>query len=293
MNNTIHPKISVVVVAWNSEDEIAECLKPVFFDKKGNLKDYIEAIVIDNFSQDNTVKSIQAFMDCYPDVNVKFIQNDENLGFTRGANQGLKIAEGEYIMLLNPDTEIYDDALEKLVYFIKKHENAGIAAPQLFFRTKDIQYSCRTFPKYRDMFSELTMLSKLFPKSKIFSRWKMHYFDHNSTREVDQPMGAALMIPGNILNEVNYLDDRFDMFYSDVDLCKKIHDKGYKIFFNHNAQILHRKGTSVYKNRAYMISLWNKDCLRYFKKHNYNFVLYPVLFIALKLSGYIRRVFDR
>ncbi len=99
MTNTTHPKISVVIVAWNSEDEIVECLKTVFFDKKGNKKDYIETIVIDNFSQDNTVKSIQAFIGCYKDVNVKFISNKENLGFTRGANQGLKIAEGEYVML--------------------------------------------------------------------------------------------------------------------------------------------------------------------------------------------------
>lgn len=293
MNNILRPEISVVIVVWNSEDEIAECLKSVFFDRKGNRKEYIETIVIDNFSQDNSAKSIQAFKDCYPDLNIKLIANKENLGFTRGANQGLKIASGEYVMLLNPDTEISDNAIEKLVRFIRENENTGAVAPQLVFRSKDIQHSCRTFPKYRDMFSELTMLSKLFPKSKFFSRWKMQYFDHNSTREVDQPMGAALMMPSKILKEVDFLDDRFDMFFSDVDLCKKIRDKGYKIFFYHEAQVLHRKGTSVYKNRSYMIRLWNNDCIKYFKKHNFNYILFPVLSIALRLSGYIRMIFDR
>lgn len=293
MKDILKPRISVVIVVWNSEDEIAECLRSVFFDKKGNKKEYIEAIVIDNFSQDNSVKSIQAFKDCYPDLNIKIILNETNLGFTRGANQGLKIASGEYVMLLNPDTEVADDAIEKLVKFINEKEDNCVVAPQLVFRTKDIQHSCRTFPEYRDLFSELTMLSKLFPKSKLFSRWKMQYFDHNSTRQVDQPMGAALMMPEKILKEVDYLDERFDMFFSDVDLCKKIYDKGYNIFFYHEAQILHRKGTSIYKNRSYMIRLWNNDCIKYFKKHNYNFILFPLLNISLRLSGYIRMIFDR
>ena len=121
----------------------------------------------------------------------------------------------------------------------------------------------------------------------------MNNFAHDTEREVEQPMGAALMIKQSVLKEVDYFDDMYDMFFNDVDLCKKVKLAGYKIIFYPTAQIVHRKGISVYKNRAYMISLWNKDCLRYFKKFHYNIILYPLLSFFLHLSGAVRKLFSR
>jgi hypothetical protein len=134
----------------------------------------------------------------------------------------------------------------------------------------------------------MLLLATIFPKSEFFSRWKMRYFDHNSLREVDQPMGAALLLKRKVLEAVGGLDERFIMFYNDVDFCKRISDAGFKIVFFPDAKVKHIEGISVYKDRSGMIKIWNKDCLRYFKKHNYNVFLYSLLFVGLKVTGVFR-----
>ena len=141
------------------------------------------------------------------------------------------------------------------------------------------------------MFFELKLLAALFPKSKFFARWKMRYFSHNELSKVEQPMAAALMVKKNLLVKIGNMDERFVMFFNDIDLCKKILDKGYKIAFYPEAKVIHKKGSSVYQDRARMIRMWNEDCLSYFKKHDYNTVFYPLLFLGLKFSGFFRIIF--
>ena len=284
-------KLSIVIVTWNNDEEIAECLRSIYQNEENEPLGRIETIVVDNSSQDNTVNVVKSFIDLIED-DVKIIANDENLGFTRGANLGLKKAKGKYVLLLNPDTELLNDALVELYLKLENEVKTGIAAPQLLFREREIQKSVRRSPKYRDMFFEILLLSKIFPNSRFFSRWKMNYFSHDEEAEVEQPMGAALMFKRNILEEVDYLDERYDMFFSDVDVCKKICLAGYKIVFFPKAKIKHRKGVSVYKNRSYMISLWNKDCLKYFSKFHKNFILYPLLYAGLMVSGFFRKLFS-
>ena len=116
----------------------------------------------------------------------------------------------------------------------------------------------------------------------------MRYFDHNSLREVDQPMGAALLLKRKVLEAVGGLDERFIMFYNDVDFCKRISDAGFKLVFYPDAKVKHMQGISVYKDRSGMIKIWNLDCMRYFKKHNYNPFLYPLLVVGLKVTGILR-----
>jgi GT2 family glycosyltransferase len=284
--------ISIVIVTWNSEEEISECLRGIFTNPANDYFDHIEAIIIDNASQDNTINTIESYKKLI-DHDIRLIANKENLGFTRGANIGLHQARYETVMILNPDTEIYKDALVLLHKKLYSDDSIAIVAPQLVYRSKEIQHSCRTLPTYRDMFFEIFLLSRIFSRSNFFARYKMNNFAHDTEREVEQPMGAALMIKQSVLKEVDYFDDMYDMFFNDVDLCKKVKLAGYKIIFYPTAQIVHRKGISVYKNRAYMISLWNKDCLRYFKKFHYNIILYPLLSFFLHLSGAVRKLFSR
>lgn len=252
----------------------------------------IETIVVDNASLDSTVKVVETFKEHF-DKKITIIKNEENLGFTRGAQIGLKMAKGKRVFLLNPDTELVEDCLVKLCRKLDSDEKIGIVAPQLVFRSKEIQKSVRRFPTYRDMFFEMFLLARIFPNSKFFSRWKMNYFSHDEEASVEQPMGAALMFKRTVLEEINYLDIQYDMFFNDVDVCKRVKLKGYKIIFYPEAQIIHRKGISVYKNRAYMISLWNRDCLRYFKKFHFNIILYPLLFLFLHLTGFFRKLFSK
>lgn len=279
--------LTIALVTWNSEDEIAECLSMLFHatSKINDLK--LETVVVDNGSTDNTVKTIENFLRV-THHNIVFIKNNDNLGFTKACNQAIHASTGDYIFILNPDTEILDSAVEDMMKYLDENDNVGVVAPQLLSYHRQIQFSCRTFPHYWDMFSEMLMLATLFPRSEFFSRWKMRYFDHDSLREVEQPMGAALLLKRKVLESVGGLDERFIMFYNDVDFCKRISDAGYKLVFFPDAKVKHMEGISVYKDRSGMIKIWNDDCLRYFKKHDYNPVLYPLLYIGLKTTGFFR-----
>lgn len=279
--------LTIALVTWNSEDEIAECLNTLFHATAivPGLK--LETVIIDNNSADKTVTVIENFLRV-TDQNIVFIKNEDNLGFTKACNQAIHASTGDYIFILNPDTEIIGTAISSMMKYLDENEHVGVVAPQLLSFHSKIQYSCRTFPTYWDMFSEMLLLATIFPKSEFFSRWKMRYFDHNSLREVDQPMGAALLLKRKVLEAVGGLDERFIMFYNDVDFCKRISDAGFKIVFLPDAKVKHIEGISVYKDRSGMIKIWNKDCLRYFKKHNNNTFLYTMLFIGLKVTGVFR-----
>lgn len=271
--------LSIIIVTWNAEDEIEACINSII---KYNNDIPVEIIVVDNDSKDRTRNILKNYA-----VQTDFIRvilNEDNKGFTLANNQGIKIANGEFILLLNPDTKVTENSLIKLIEQLATLGYMGAIAPQLLNEDFTIQQSVRTFPTYWDMFCELTLLSKIFPMSRIFARWKMNYFNHNEIDEVEQPMAAALMVKKNVMDKVNGFDERYKMFFNDVDLCKSIVDAGYKIYFYPDSKIFHLKGASIYKDRKNMLRIWNDDCITYFKKHYNNFLLNPLLSLGLKLS---------
>ena len=247
---------------------------------------------MDNNSDDNTAQAVENFQKVFP-YNVLLIRNNENYGYTKGCNQGIEIAQGKYVLLLNPDTQIQKDAISKMIDYIESREDVGAIAPQLMTRHKTIQYSCRRIPTYRDLFFEMTLLSKIFSKNKFFAKWKFKYFEHDTIAEVEQPMAAAIMIRKEILNKTGNLDERFLMFYNDIDICKQILNLGYKIIYYPDSKVYHKIGTSILKARVRMIKVWNDDCLRYFRKNGYNSFLHIFLFIGLKISGILRIIFTK
>jgi GT2 family glycosyltransferase len=284
--------LTIALVTWNSEDDIAECLSSLFHAVAKVPQVRLETVIIDNASSDNTIRVIENFLRV-TDQNIVFIKNNDNLGFTKACNQAIQVSTGDYIFILNPDTEILNSSIKLMMQYLDDNDDVGVVAPQLVSQRSEIQFSCRTFPKYRDMFFEMLMLASFFPKSEFFSRWKMRYFDHNSLREVDQPMGAALLLKRKVLESVGGLDERFIMFFNDVDFCKRICDAGFKIIFYPDAKVRHSTGVSVYKDRSAMIKHWNGDCLKYFRKHNFSPVPYAFLFIGLKITGFIRIILQK
>lgn len=277
--------LSIVIVTWNSAHEIRDCVNSIT--ASGFKNDY-EIIVVDNNSTDGTPALLDELQQEEQALNVAHI--DKNMGYTWACNYGIKASVYENVLLLNPDTQIIGDALQKLVSVLNSKEKYGAAAPQLLNDDGSIQHSVRTLPSYKDMFFEMSLLSSVFSGSKYFARWKMKYFPHNETAEVEQPMAAALIVKKKILDEVGNMDERFKMFFNDVDLCKKIIDKGYKIIFYPEAKIRHSKGVSIYKDRANMIKVWTKDALAYFNKHK-NSALYPVFALGLNFTGFFRRIY--
>jgi GT2 family glycosyltransferase len=253
--------ISIIIVTYNSEKEIVNCINsllPQMLDLNG------EIIIIDNNSNDSTIQLISEL----ESENISIIQNSDNLGYTIANNQGIQNAKGEYLFFLNPDTLVPKGVINYLLNKIQEDKNCGAIAPQLRFPNGKIQNSCRRFPRRRDILYESIGFSKLFKNSKEFNYWKMGDFDHNITRSVDQPAGAALLIPKSIIEEIGSLDEQFPMFFSDVDICKRIWDAGYNVQYNTNSFITHKGGVSVYQKRIKMIVSSHLSFWKYFNKYN-------------------------
>ena len=192
----------------------------------------------------------------------------DNVGFTKAVNQGVKIAGGEYLFILNPDTQLTEGSVERLMRTISSDNTIGLVAPQLRFPVGSIQYSCRRFPTFWNVLTEMTGLSRIFHRSRFLNGWKMGYFDHETEVDVDQPAGAALMVKKDLLNGLGGLDERFPMFFSDVDLCKRIKDMGKKIVFCPDAVITHKGGSTVLGRRPALIASSHLSLIRYFLKHH-------------------------
>ncbi len=278
--------LSVIIITWNSEKWIKNCLDSVLAHSY-NLK--IEVIVVDNFSQDKTVEVLKTY-----GAKIMLIQNSLNLGYAKGCNQGLKIAQGNYFMLLNPDTEVTKNSLNKMFLFMEQNLQVGALGPQLLDFEGKIQPSCRRFPNYKLLLWEFSGLSRLFSKSRVFGRWKMGDFDFRSTKEVDQPMGSALLVRKKVIQQVGLMDERFSMFYNDVDLCKRIQQAGWKIYFNPEAKIYHFKGASTGQVKIKMVLLTHWGSFLYLKKYESSGLRKILLFpfgLGLFFSAIIRGIY--
>jgi len=273
--------ISIIIVTWNSKDEINQCVESVIR-SLGNLS--AELIIIDNNSSDGTIETLGNLS--FPDLQI--YKNESNPGYTMAVNQGILSSGGKYVLLLNPDTLLHKGSIKKMYEFLEAQVSYGACAPLMKNPDGSIQYSVRNFPTYWRMFWEFSLLAYIFPKTKIFGGWKAKYLDYSVEQDIQQPMAAAFMIRRSLLNSIGNMDERFRMFFNDVDLCKKVYNAGYKIRLLPTAVVTHAHGTSIKKDRLKMISTWNNDCILYFSKHHNNPVLLLWLKLSLKLSGFVR-----
>jgi GT2 family glycosyltransferase len=276
--------VSVLIVTWNSSKEIKACAESVIRNSD-NLS--VELIIIDNNSSDDTFKIINNLH--YG--NLHTYQNNENLGYTKAVNRAIRYSTGKNIFLLNPDTLLKENTIDTLNKFLNEALDYGACAPLMLNENGTLQYSLRNFPDYRKMFCEFSLLAYIFPKTKLFGSWRMKYYDYSKDSDINQPMAAALMIKRELLDKIETMDERFEMFFNDVDLCKRIIEAGKKIRLLTKVKVIHKYGESVYKDRVRMIKTWNKDCVKYFEKFHNNAVLLLWLKINLKISEIIRILF--
>lgn len=257
--------ISTIIVTFNHENEIISCLNTLL-NALASLRAQI--IVIDNHSQDQTLSNVHSVFKKYDDRNeLQVIRNKVNLGFTKAVNQGLTKISGEYVLILNPDTELPPDIFPVLFNVFQNNKKCGIVSPQ--FRNSDgsLQPSCRRFPRHRDIIYTTFALNKLFPKSRKFNYWQMGDFDFQTQRKVHQPQGAFLLMHRAALEQVGFMDEKFPMFFSDVDWCRRFIKKGWEIIFLPDVKIIHQQGSSIFKSRLKMIWSSHRSFYSYFVKY--------------------------
>lgn len=252
-------KLSIIIVSWNVAKDLSNCLKSI-----GECPPSceFEIIVVDNASTDDTVDVIKKN---FPDVLA--ITNDKNLGFAAANNQGIAKAEGEYVLLLNPDTIVHSVALDTLVMFMDDNADVGICGPKLSNDDGSIQRSVRRFPSFLGALHRHTAFKFVGIFKKEYKKWLMKDFRYNEQRDVEQLIGAAMMIRRSVLDEVGVMDENFFMYYEEVDLCYRVKKAGYRITFTPATDITHLGGQSsgqipVEKRLMAMTSL-----LKFFRKH--------------------------
>ena len=254
--------LSIIIVSWNTKELLKKCLDSIY-NNQADLS--LEIIVADNNSSDGTAKMVEAH---FPKV--KLMANDKNLGFAAANNQALIIAHGQYVLFLNPDTEIINDGLKKSVEFMKQNQDCGALGPRLLFADKSLQPSVRRWPTFWPIFLMLIKAPKIFKDLKAIDHYLARDFDYSKLQEVDQIMGAYLMVPRTIFSKVGFFDQRFFIWFEEVDFCLRIKRAGLKVIYNPQIEVIHHGGAS-FAQEALVKKQWQffKSALRYFLKNGF------------------------
>lgn len=253
--------LSIVILNWNVREWLERCLASLRSDRCT-----LETIVVDNASCDDSVAMVRAQ---YPQVTL--IANAENRGFTGGNNQGIEASRGRYIMVLNPDTEMIGDALDRLVMYLDEHPNVGALGPMLLNPDRSIQSSRRRFPTLATAFFESTWLQGIAPKG-ILTRFYMDDVPPAMTHEVDWLNGACTVFRREALDQVGWYDaQNFFMYSEELDLCRRVKAAGWKIAYLPDAQVIHYVGKSSEQAAAARHIYFQTSKVHYFRKWHGSF----------------------
>ncbi len=253
-------KLSIVIVNYNVEHFLEHCLKSV---KKAINNIETEIFVVDNNSVDGSILMLK---DKFPEVIL--IENKKNVGFAKANNQAIKLAKGEYILLLNPDTVVEEDTFTKCLSFMDTHPKAGgLGVKMIDGRGKILKESKRGFPTPWVCFCKMTGLSSLFPKSKRYCGYYMGHLSYEQTNKVDILAGAYMLLRKECLDKCGLLDETFFMYGEDIDLSYRITLAGYDNYYFADTQIIHYKGESTKKGSLnYVYTFYNAMDI-FAKKH--------------------------
>lgn len=251
-------QVSVVVLSWNTRELTLTCLRYVL------ASDSVpgELIVIDNASEDG---SADAIAEEFPKVVLQ--RNERNEGFAIGCNQGMALATLPYVLLLNSDTEVAPDAIERMARFLADNRAYGAVAAHLIHPDGGTQRTCNRFPGLRTALFFGTPFERWFPESKELRRYFMRDWDHESSRDVDQPPAAVLMVKREALDRVGVFDEALWLFYNDVDLSKRLWADGWKTHYLAEARVVHHVGASTKKFGSF-VPEYQKNRLHYYRKHH-------------------------
>jgi len=255
--------LSIIIVNWNVKPLIERCLSSIFLFAK-NL-DY-EILVVDNASSDTSRGYLEEL--AKNKKQLKVILNEKNLGFARANNQAAKKAQGEFILFLNPDTEIRGGTLQKMVEFMKNNPDCGVAGCQMIGVDEKIQPSVRSFPSFGSQVLIFLKLHHLFPFLPVVKRYFLSSFDYRKEQAVDQLMGAFFLTRRETMGEVGLFDEKFFTWFEEVDFCQRAKKANWQVIYTPKAQILHHGGESfkqVLSSKKQKI--FNQSVIYYFKKH--------------------------
>jgi GT2 family glycosyltransferase len=266
--------LSVIIVAYKSKEHLKVLLPSIFASTK---KYSYEVIVVDNDSRDGTVESVSGLLPAIP--NLKLIKNQNN-GFSAGNNLGIKQAQGRYMLLLNPDTQVRPDTFEIMLDFMESRPDVGVSGCKLIKVDGKLDLACRRrFP------NPLNSFKRLFLRDN--KNYNYTDVDENLSMEVDSVVGAFLLIRKSVIDKIGLLDEKFFMYGEDLDWCWRCKEAGFKVWYYPKTFIFHYKGESSRKAPFIMLLAFHNSMWIFYKKHYFG--KYPVAINWLVFLGiYLR-----
>ena len=267
MNCHIVPKISVIIVSFNTRDLLRECIESLLREAGGVSH---EIIVVDNASHDGSMEMVAAE---FPDV--RLIRNDHNLGFAGANNRAFEIARGAYLVLLNSDAFPGPNGLALSIMHMENNPRAGIGGARLIGRDGSWQPAARMFPSPLNEFLKISGLAASYPSSRFIGRADRTWADPDQAAAVDWVPGAYCIIRRDVLDKVGGFDERFFLYYEEVDLCRRIAAAGYEAWYWPDVVVVHLGGESSkatgleLSSSGSQLTLWRmRSELLYYRKHH-------------------------
>ncbi len=277
--------LSICIATLNASDYLRNCLRslceqsshlslaaadpaaselPSVTSHTGQARLNFELIIVDNGSIDDTVSMVKSEFPA-----VYLIRNDRNEGFSHPINQALRLSQGQYMLVLNPDTIVLPGAINELVQYQESHPEVGICGPKVLNRDGSLQKACRRgVSRPWAAFSYFSGLSKLFPHSKFFGGYLLNYLAEDEVHEVDGISGSCMLIRRQVIQQIGYLDERFFAYQEDADYCFQAKKAGWKVVYDPAAQIIHFGGQGGSRVQPYRsIYEWHRSYYLYYQKN--------------------------
>jgi GT2 family glycosyltransferase len=253
-------KLSVVIVNYNVCYFLEQALLSV---RKATQGIDIEVFVVDNNSVDGSIQMVKRR---FPEVHL--IENKKNVGFSKANNQAIRLSQAKYVLLLNPDTVLEEDSLQKCCDFMDKHPEAGaLGVKMLDGKGHFLPESKRGLPTPMVAFYKIFGLATIFPKSKIFGRYHAGYLDEDKINEVEVLAGAFMFLRSSVLDKIGLLDEDYFMYGEDIDLSYRVTKAGYKNYYFPETRIIHYKGESTKRTSVNYVFIFYRAMIIFAQKH--------------------------
>ena len=270
-------ELSIIIVNWNTKDLLCQCIDSLAHTVK---KIDTEIFVVDNGSTDG---SIGAVREKFPGV--RLIENSLNLGFAKANNRALPISKGRYLLLLNPDTQVKDEAIPQMLSFMNAHPEAGVVGAQLLNADGSKQNSIANFPSLATELVNKSLLRWLFPE-----KFPGKETDYPGPVEVDSVIGACMLLRREAVEQVGLLDEGYFLFLEETDWCYRTKKAGWKIYHIPQAEVLHFQGKSAEAEKGKARIEYYRSRYYYFRKNNGR-LQSSVLFVGLMIKLLVELIF--
>jgi N-acetylglucosaminyl-diphospho-decaprenol L-rhamnosyltransferase len=246
------PSVDVAVVSFNSREQIRGCVEPLL--ERPNT----EIIVVDNASTDGTLGALEG-------LEIRSIAMRTNRGFAHGCNAGFRAGKAPFVLLLNPDARIDREALDRLVEVLEADPQIGAVAPKILHSDGSLDFSLRRFPRLRSTYARALFLHRLAPRARWSDEVVRDPDAYVRPGAAEWVSGACVLFRRTVLEELDGLDDRFFLYCEDLDLCRRIWDRGYRVAYEPGAVAVHEGGASA--PRTALLPVLAESRIRYARKH--------------------------